>query len=228
LNRKKRLGYKIWFGGPISCVFGILFDVRRKASGNIGNDLPKKCFRCYLCAMFTEQQEKWLKRVEELFFKLGIKSLTMDDVARELGISKKTLYSFVENKDDLVAKVMERHMAEQCQVDEALHAAASDAVDEMVRIIQQIITDFGKMKPNVVHEMQKYHRDVWNKINDFQQNYILNVARQNLEWGRREGLYRTEFDLETAARFYIAGAMAIFDDRYFPKPPYNYDFLFKE
>jgi hypothetical protein len=76
--------------------------------------------------------------------------------------------------------------------------------------------------------MQKYHRDVWNKINDFQQNYILNVARQNLEWGRREGLYRTEFDLETAARFYIAGAMAIFDDRYFPKPPYNYDFLFKE
>jgi AcrR family transcriptional regulator len=190
--------------------------------------LPKKCFRCYLCAMFTEQQEKWLKRVEELFFKLGIKSLTMDDVARELGISKKTLYSFVENKDDLVAKVMERHMAEQCQVDEALHAAASDAVDEMVRIIQQIITDFGKMKPNVVHEMQKYHRDVWNKINDFQQNYILNVARQNLEWGRREGLYRTEFDLETAARFYIAGAMAIFDDRYFPKPPYNYDFLFKE
>jgi thymidylate synthase ThyX len=123
---------------------------------------------------------------------------------------------------------MERHMAEQCQVDEALHAAASDAVDEMVRIIQQIITDFGKMKPNVVHEMQKYHRDVWNKINDFQQNYILNVARQNLEWGRREGLYRTEFDLETAARFYIAGAMAIFDDRYFPKPPYNYDFLFKE
>ncbi len=190
--------------------------------------MPKKCFRCYLCAMFTEQQEKWLKRVEELFFKLGIKSLTMDDVARELGISKKTLYSFVENKDDLVAKVMERHMAEQCQVDEALHAAASDAVDEMVRIIQQIITDFGKMKPNVVHEMQKYHRDVWNKINDFQQNYILNVARQNLEWGRREGLYRTEFDLETAARFYIAGAMAIFDDRYFPKPPYNYDFLFKE
>lgn len=178
--------------------------------------------------MFTEQQEKWLKRVEELFFKLGIKSLTMDDVARELGISKKTLYSFVENKDDLVAKVMERHMSEQCRVDEALHAEASDAVDEMVRIIQQIVADLGKMKPNMVHEMQKYHREVWIRVNDFQQSYILNLARQNLEWGRRDGLYRTDFDLETAARFYIAGAMAIFDDQYFPKPPYSYDFLFKE
>lgn len=178
--------------------------------------------------MFTEQQEKWLKRVEELFFKLGIKSLTMDDVARELGISKKTLYSFVENKDDLVAKVMERHMAEQCKVDEVMHAEASDAVDEMVRIIQQIVSELGKMKPNVVHEMQKYHREVWNRINDYQHSYILNLARQNLEWGRRDGLYRTDFDLETAARFYIAGAMIIFDEQYFPKPPYTYDFLFKE
>lgn len=178
--------------------------------------------------MFTEQQEKWLKRVEELFFSLGIKSLTMDDVARELGISKKTLYSFVENKDDLVAKVMERHMAEQCKVDEVMHAEASNAVDEMVRVIQHIIADLGKMKPNVVHEMQKYHREVWNRINDFQHSYILNLTRQNLEWGRRDGLYRSDFDLETAARFYIAGAMIIFDDRYFPKPPYTYDFLFKE
>lgn len=178
--------------------------------------------------MFTEQQEKWLKRVEELFFNLGIKSLTMDDVARELGISKKNLYSFVENKDDLVAKVMERHMAEQCKVDEVMHAEASNAVDEMVRVIQHIVADLGKMKPNVVHEMQKYHREVWNRINDFQHSYILNLTRQNLEWGRRDGLYRTDFDLETAARFYIAGAMIIFDDRYFPKPPYTYDFLFKE
>ncbi len=178
--------------------------------------------------MFTEQQEKWLKRVEEMFFKLGIKSLTMDDVARELGISKKTLYSFVESKDDLVSKVMDRHIAQQCKEDEALHAKSTDAVDEMVRIIKQIMADFGQMKPNVVHEMQKYHRDVWERINDFQHTYILNMVRQNIEWGRSEGLYRADFDLETVARFYIAGAMSIFDERYFPKPPYTFDVLFKE
>ena len=178
--------------------------------------------------MFTEQQEKWLKRVEELFFKLGIKSITMDDVARELGISKKTLYSFVESKDDLVSKVMDRHMAAQCKADEALHAESTNAVDEMVRVIKQILADLGQMKPNVVHEMQKYHRDVWDRINDFQQSYILNMVRQNLEWGREEGLYRSDFELETTARFYIAGAMSIFDEQYFPKPPFTFDGLFKE
>ena len=178
--------------------------------------------------MFTEQQEKWLKRVEELLFKLGIKSLTMDDVARELGISKKTLYSFVENKDDLVGKVMERHMTEQCKADEAMHVQSTDAVDEMVRVIQQIMADLGKMKPNVVHEMQKYHREVWDRINTFQQTYILNLTRKNLEWGRKDGLYRSDFDLDIAARFYKAGVMSIFDEQYFPKPPFNFETLFRE
>lgn len=178
--------------------------------------------------MFTELQEKWLKRIEELFFKLGIKSITMDDVARELGISKKTLYGFVENKDDLVRKVMERHLQAQCSIDEDMHAAATDAVDEMVRVIKQVVSDVGQMKPNLVHDMQKYHRDVWERINEFQQNYILNLARQNIEWGRRDGLYRSDFDLEIAARFYIAGAMIIFDEQYFPKPPFSFDELFKE
>ncbi|MFN0215855.1 MAG: TetR/AcrR family transcriptional regulator [Saprospiraceae bacterium] len=177
--------------------------------------------------MFTEQQEKWLKRVEELFFKLGIKSITMDDVARELGISKKTLYAFVESKDDLVSRVMDRHITNQCREDEVLHAESTDAVDEMVRVIKQVTTNFSQMKPNVVHEMQKYHRDVWERVNDFQQTYILNMVRENLDWGHREGLYRPDIEVETTARFYIAGAMSIFDERYFPKPPYTFDGLFK-
>jgi AcrR family transcriptional regulator len=218
----------VLFDGTFQGAFGILFDVGRKRGGNAGNDFAIKRFQSYLWAMFTEQQEKWLKRVEELFFKLGIKSITMDDVARELGISKKTLYAFVESKDDLVSKVMDRHITAQCSIDELVHAASTDAVDEMVRVIRQIMAEVGQMKPNVVHEMQKYHREVWERVNDFQQGYILNMARQNMEWGRRDGLYRTDFDIEIAARFYIAGAMSIFDERYFPKPPYSFDSLFKE
>lgn len=117
--------YSVWWN-----FLPLIWNYIRRSSKNIknsGNVLLKNRFHCYLCGMFTEQQEKWLKRVEELFFKLGIKSITMDDVARELGISKKTLYSFVESKDDLVSKVMDRHMASQCQADENLHAASTDA-----------------------------------------------------------------------------------------------------
>lgn len=95
-------------------------------------------------------------------------------------------------------------------------------------MIKQITEDLGQMKPNVVYEMQKYHREIWDRINNFQMSHILNMVRQNIERGRNEGLYRTDFDLEIAARFYIAGAMSIFDEQYFPKPPYTFDGLFKE
>ena len=83
--------------------------------------------------MITEQQAKWLKRTEELFLRYGIKSITMDDVARELGISKKTLYQFVDNKNDLVCKVLEYHVQEEISRDECRHEEASDAIARFVR-----------------------------------------------------------------------------------------------
>lgn len=178
--------------------------------------------------MFSEQQDKWLRRTEELFLRYGIKSITMDDVARELGISKKTLYQFVENKDDLVAKVMDRHINEQCGMDEIIHRQATDAIDEMATVIKQVVSEMQRMKPNVIYELQKYHRDVWEKIQQFQWDHIYKVALENIEWGRRDGLYRTDFDADVAARFYINGSFAIFDDKVFPKPTYSFDQLFKE
>ena len=178
--------------------------------------------------MFSEQQDKWLRRTTELFLRYGIKSITMDDVAREIGISKKTLYQFVENKDDLVSKVMDRHIAEQCTMDETIHGQATDAIDEMTNVGKQVVSEMQRMKPNVVHELQKYHRDVWERIQHFQWDHIYKVTLENIEWGRRDGLYREDFDADVAARFYISGSFSIFDDKVFPKPPYSFDNLFRE
>lgn len=178
--------------------------------------------------LFTEQQEKWLKRVEDMFFRLGVKSVTMDDVAQELGISKKTLYQFVENKDDLVGKVMERHLEYQCRVDGQLHARASDAIDEMVLVFRQLMTDIQKMKPNVVRDLQKYHRETWEKLQYFQRDYIFTLVLANLQWGRNEGLYRANLNLEITAKLYTAANYTIFDDFFFPKPPYSFEQLLKE
>lgn len=176
----------------------------------------------------TEQQDKILKRVEEMFLRYGIKSLTMDDVARELGISKKTLYQFVESKDDLVSKVMVRHINEQCKMDEALHLKSTDAIDEMCQVIKQIANDLQNMKPNVVFELQKYHREVWEYIERHQREYISKVAMDNILWGRKDGLYRTDFDADIAVRFYISGTFSIFNDQIFPKNQYSFDKLFRE
>ncbi|MEO0005935.1 MAG: hypothetical protein RJA20_131, partial [Bacteroidota bacterium] len=85
--------------------------------------------------MFTEQQNKWLRVAEGLFMRLGIKSVTMDDVARELGISKKTLYTFVDNKDDLVKQVVESYCEQKKKDHSERFSSAENAVEEMLMVI---------------------------------------------------------------------------------------------
>ena len=178
--------------------------------------------------MFTEQQEKWLRRITELFMRLGIKSLTMDDVARELGISKKTLYQFVESKDDLVKKAIELHLKEECGRSEHMMQTATDAIDELLLVIRANVDEMRKMKANIVFELQKYHRDAWDMIQEYQRGYMFNIVKDNLERGIREGLYREDLDVDITAKLHLVQSFAIFDETWFPKPPYSGDVLFRE
>jgi AcrR family transcriptional regulator len=178
--------------------------------------------------MFNEQQIKWLKRVEELFLRYGIKSLNMDDIARELGISKKTLYQFVDNKDDLVIKVMERHIDEDCSEAAALRAESSDALDEIFKVFQYNAADLGRMKSNIVFELQRYHPDAWAKMQTYNWKQLYQVVIDNLNWGIRDGLYRDDFDADIVSRLHIATMLTMFDENIFPRPPYSSEKLFKE
>ena len=199
-----------------------------KNDGNKGNVLPKNCFPHYLCVMFTEQQEKWLKRVEDLFLRYGIKSISMDDVARELGISKKTLYQFVDSKDDLVYKVLERHIGEEKAQFNQIIKTAGNALDEMFTVMIDNAQQLRQMKANIVYDLQKYHRNAWEMIQGFQRDFLYNVVRSNLERGIREGLYRKDFDVDIVAKIHIAVTFQLFDEAIFPQNTYVKETVFRE
>ncbi len=178
--------------------------------------------------MFTEQQEKWLRRVEDLFMRYGIKGLTMDDVARELGISKKTLYQFVENKDDLVMKVVERHLTEEKMQDCMHQENAENALHEIFLVIQQSAADFQKMKSNLLFELQRFHRAAWEKIQEYQQKHLFQIILDNLHRGIQEGLYRTNFNPDIVARLHNVGVFLLFDENYFPSSKYSREEIMRE
>lgn len=178
--------------------------------------------------MFSEQQEKWLKRVEDLFLRLGIKSLTMDDVARELGISKKTLYTFVSSKDDLVNKMLERHINQEKTDCGIMYSAAQNAVEELFFVMESNAQQMSQMKANVVYDLQKYHHEAWEKMREFQQGFLSNVVKMNLERGVKEGLYRDDFDIDIVTRFHIASTFQLFDETFFPQNIFKRDVIFKE
>jgi TetR/AcrR family transcriptional regulator, cholesterol catabolism regulator len=178
--------------------------------------------------MFTEQQEKWLSRVEEIFLRYGIKSITMDDVARELGISKKTLYQFVESKDELVMRVMERHIEQEKSESERMLGTAKNAIEHILMVIECNREQLAQMKSNIVHDMQKYHRAAWDKIQQFQKGFMYSVVLDNLQRGVAEGLYRADLNTDIIARIHLATSFQLFDEQMFPNTLFSKEVVFEE
>lgn len=178
--------------------------------------------------MFTEQQEKWLKRVEELFLRFGIKSITMDDVARELGISKKTLYQFVDSKDDLVHKMLTLHIDQEKTTCKMLFGAAGSALEEMYLVMEGDMQQLKQMKTNILHDLQRYHHEAWQKVTEYQHGFLYQVVKNNLERGIREGLYRTDFDVDIVTKLHISGSIQLFNEDIFPHTQYKYEQVFRE
>jgi TetR/AcrR family transcriptional regulator, cholesterol catabolism regulator len=211
--------------GAVKRLFTLYLSKNEK---NNGNDFDLKCFQRYLCDMFSEQQEKWLKRVEDLFLRLGIKSITMDDVARELGISKKTLYTFVESKDDLVKKVLERHILQEKNECMQMFSAAKNAVEELFYVIESNTQQMSQMKSNIVHDLQKYHREAWEMMSEYQRGFLYEQVSANLERGIKEGLYRDDINVDIVTRIHIGTSFQLFDETIFPQKTFRLDVIFKE
>lgn len=182
--------------------------------------------------MFTPgmcaQETAWLERVEALFFRYGVKSLTMDDVASELGISKKTLYQMVESKDDLVLKVLEHHIHREKSLCLVQAAEASNAIEEILIVMDSNSQELSQMKTNVIHDLQKYHREGWEMIRNFHYDFVFRIVRDNLLRGRKEGLYRENFDVDILAKLHLATAFNLFDEQIFPDGATSRGELFKE
>ncbi len=179
-------------------------------------------------AMMTEQQVKWLQQVEALFMRYGIKSITMDDVARELGISKKTLYQYVENKDDLILKMVQNHIATEKLQCEAQYAQAANAIEEIMIVIQMNTQQLAQMKSNIVYDLQRYHRDAWDIVAQYRSGFMYEVVRRNLERGISEGLYRSELKVDIMTKIHIVASFQLFDESFFPTTNYSRAEVFKE
>lgn len=136
----------------------------------------------------------------------------MDDVARELGVSKKTLYQMVENKEDLIRQVMQGDFEADKQMFVRHAEEASDAIDEFLRNSRYFIREMRELSPATLHDLKKYYPAIWREMfQNHQREFQAGLAR-NLERGMEEGLYRDGLDPFVIATLY-SGMMAMVVDR---------------
>jgi AcrR family transcriptional regulator len=169
----------------------------------------------------TEQQERILSKAHELFMKFGIRSVSMDEIATNLGMSKKTIYQFYEDKDALVEGVIEMEMDENegscCNNQEA----SKDAIHEIFLSLEEMSEILQVMNPLLMNDLQKYHPKAFKKIQDFKNKFLYDLLEKNLQSGVADGLYRPEINIAILSKYRIATVFLLFNSEIFPESKFN-------
>src|SRR5690606_23034733 len=120
----------------------------------------------------------------------------MDDVAKHLSISKKTIYQFFKDKDDLVATITFQYLEENAKVIQELADTALDPVDEVLKLSEFIKQSFENLGAAVLFDVEKFHPKAWKIFLEHQDKCLKNSLIENLRKGIEKGLYRPDIDLE--------------------------------
>lgn len=163
--------------------------------------------------MNEEELQDILDKVKDLFMRYGIKSVTMDDVSRELGISKKTLYQYVTNKEELVVKVLQylhnQYKKEDCDME------GLNAIDALMKVHDMVNKMMQDHNPSMQYDLKKYYPDIYRKFYKGQSDDIYEKIVDNIKKGIREGLYRSEIDPNLVAKLYISRVGSMMDSEVF-------------
>jgi len=173
--------------------------------------------------MMQEQETKSriLTGAESLFMKYGIRSVSMDDIARHLSVSKKTLYQHFADKDDLVTEMSQEHMKLDVLEYEEITKASENSIDELNRISVRIKCDMEEMNPSLLYDLQKFHPRAWSLWLNHKNDFVMRSIVRNLKQGIEEGYFRPELNPEIIAISRLVLIESAFDDQIFPKEKFN-------
>jgi TetR/AcrR family transcriptional regulator, cholesterol catabolism regulator len=171
--------------------------------------------------MSTSQIERIVLGGEELFLKAGIKSVTMDDIAKHLGMSKKTIYQFFKDKNELViALVQKKFHEDECQMQEIV-AKSSNVIEGMINMMKCSEDIFSRINPVVIHDLQKYHPDAWKQFQNFKSGVIVQTLEELLKKGIEQGYIRADIDVKIIARMRMVQVEMGFNTSIFPHSEFN-------
>jgi AcrR family transcriptional regulator len=168
-----------------------------------------------------EIKDKILKGAEELFMRFGVRSISMDEIARHLGVSKKTLYQQFTDKDDLVLGVVNNHLQCDHEVFVQMRNSASNAVEEMAKISRHMRHQLENINPALLFDLQKFHSKAWAVWLKFKNDVIRESIIRNLRQGVAEGYFREDINPEILASMRIELIQLAFDPTIFPREKFS-------
>ena len=161
------------------------------------------------------------QKAHDLVMQYGIRSVSMDDIAKALGISKKTIYQYFADKDELVEAVIKDKIEFSqtcCEKDKAL---ANDAVHEVFLAMQMMQEMFQNMNPSIIYDMEKFHPKAYQIFYQHKYNFLYQVLKSNIERGIKEALYRSDLHIEILLKARLENITLAFNQQLFPKNKFS-------
>jgi AcrR family transcriptional regulator len=152
-----------------------------------------------------------LEAVGKIYHRYGIKSVTMDEVARQLGISKKTIYEFFSNKEDLVKHVLLFEYENNCLFLKAIEDRKLNAIESLFEVYKMINIMLREFNPSMEYDIRKYYPALFLKIREIRRKRMFDSVYHNLNQGKKEGLYRKDLDTKIVAKLHIYRTESLFD-----------------
>jgi AcrR family transcriptional regulator len=169
-----------------------------------------------------ELREKILEGARELFMQYAIKSVTMDDIARHLSVSKKTLYVEFKDKEELVLEVTKREMEKHLATFDEIEQSAGSALEELYRSSLEMRRTLQAMSPNLLFDLQKYHPAVWKVFRSYKENNFRANLERILIRGVKEQVFRPEIHPRILSILRMKEAELCFDHQVYPTSDFDY------
>lgn len=150
-----------------------------------------------------EKVKEIIASATEVFLRFGFKNVSMDDMAKELRMSKKTLYKYFSDKNDLVQQAISVGIEmDRYEITEKI-SMASNAIEELLGVADHIAVKMKQAHPSIFFELEKYYPESWALFVEFRETFTCSCMLENLHRGIKEGLYRENINTEVVAKFFI-------------------------
>lgn len=176
--------------------------------------------------MIDQSLPKILDRVRELFYRYGVRSVSMEDICRDAGISKKRLYNLVSGKHELVEKLLERERQSFEEIFSNHNFDGVNAIDILLIVSHDLGERFRDVSPSMTFDLKKYYPEIYHLHINERIEFIYGKIQINLQKGIAQGIYRDDLSIELVARLYIRRLIDLHNPEFFPAEKFSFQTLF--
>lgn len=141
--------------------------------------------------------------IKDLFYAYGLKNLNMDDLSRKLGISKKTLYTYVKNKEELIEQIFLNEESVLQKITSEIDKLPVNAIEKLLKISELAHEEIKRLNPMIRYEMEKYYPKTFENLKEKKRTFLIEGMKINIRQGITEKIYRDDINIDLVTTIYF-------------------------